>query len=264
MHYSNKEFSKNGADTIQSISDPTMPLGNINSLSAVDVLQINLLYNCPEALKQGTLIGTQCRADRLSVIYVQWSLANNATNLIIIMDKVKFHYWSKFSVVFIDISQLHFQTTFLISFGINETSISTASSPVVPASFNVTSPVKLVGRTRLGRLAINGKSKMAEPGEESNVQPKKYGSYISFLSFTMILKCLEGMYVTYTSEIFSDPRRKRKVFVEQYLGLFLAELGLFCHFVPGLLAIALSSRLPLFIWIAGIGLRTRLQSVYTL
>ena len=75
----------------------------------------------------------------------------------------------------------------------------------------------------------------------------------------MILKCLEGMYVTYTSEIFSDPRRKKKVFVEQYLGLFLAELGLFCHFVPGLLAIAFGSRLPLFIWIAGIGLGTRLQ-----
>ena len=47
-----------------------------------------------------------------------------------------------------------------------------ASSPVVPASFNVTSPIKLVGRTRLGRLAINGKSKMAEPGEESNFSRK--------------------------------------------------------------------------------------------
>ena len=66
------------------------------------------------------------------------------------------------------------------------------------------------------------------------------------------------MYVTYTSEIFSDPHRKKKVFVEQYLGLFLTELGLFCHFVRGLLAIALGSRLPLFIWIAGIGLGTRL------
>ena len=75
----------------------------------------------------------------------------------------------------------------------------------------------------------------------------------------MILKCLEGMYVAYTSEIFSDPPRKKKVFVEQYLGLFLAELGLFCHFVPGLLAIALNSRLPLFIRIAGIGLGTRLD-----
>ena len=43
----------------------------------------------------------------------------------------------------------------------------------------------------------------------------------------MILECLEGMYVTYTSEIFSDPRRKKKVFVEQYLGLFLTFLP-FC------------------------------------
>ena len=92
------------------------------------------------------------------------------------------------------------------------------------------------------------------------VELLQYGSYISFLSFTMILKCLEGTYVTYTSEIFSDPRRKKKVFVEQYLGLFLPKLGLFCHFVPGLLTIALSSRLPLFIWIAGIGLGTRLVS----
>ena len=76
----------------------------------------------------------------------------------------------------------------------------------------------------------------------------------------MILECLEGMYVTYTSEMFSDPRRKKEGFpVEQYLGLFLAELGLFCHFVPGLLAIGLSSRLPVFIWIAGIGLGTRLE-----
>ena len=53
MHYSNKAFSKNGRDTIQSIADPSMQLGNANSLSAVDVLQINLLYRCPEALKQG-------------------------------------------------------------------------------------------------------------------------------------------------------------------------------------------------------------------
>lgn len=54
MHYSNKEFSSNGGDTIQAIADPSMQLGNLNSLSAVDVLQINLLYRCPEALRQGT------------------------------------------------------------------------------------------------------------------------------------------------------------------------------------------------------------------
>ena len=63
MHYTNKEFSRNGGDTIQALADPSMPLGNINSPSAVDVLQINLLYKCPEALRQGTvrsfIIGTQ-------------------------------------------------------------------------------------------------------------------------------------------------------------------------------------------------------------
>lgn len=52
MHYSNKEFSSNGGDTIQAIADPSMQLGNLNTLSAVDVLQINLLYRCPEALRQ--------------------------------------------------------------------------------------------------------------------------------------------------------------------------------------------------------------------
>ena len=118
----------------------------------------------------------------------------------------------------------------------------------------MTSPVKLPRTPGNKRRIQNGRAR-----RRVQLQPKKYGSYISFLSFTMILKCLEGMYVTYTSEIFSDPRREKKVFVEQYLGLFLAELGLFCHFVPGLLAIALDSRLPLFIWIARIGLGTRLD-----
>ena len=59
------------------------------------------------------------------------------------------------------------------------------------------------------------------------------------------------MYVTYTSEIFSDPRRKKKVFVEQYLGLFLAELGLFCHFVPGRQAFSLSRSVPGFLFSFG-------------
>ena len=41
------------------------------------------------------------------------------------------------------------------------------------ASFDVTSALKLVGRTRLGRLAINGKSKMAERGQVSNFSQRK-------------------------------------------------------------------------------------------
>ena len=80
----------------------------------------------------------------------------------------------------------------------------------------------------------------------------------------MLLKASGGMYLTYTSETFPDPRRKKQVFVEQYLGLFLAELGLFCHFVPGLLAISLGSKPPPLIRIAGIGLGSKLVDVVIL
>ena len=58
----------------------------------------------------------------------------------------------------------------------------------------------------------------------------KNGNHISFLPSTMILKCSGGMYVTYTSEIFPDPRSKKQVFVEKCLGLFLAGLGFFLPF----------------------------------
>ena len=75
----------------------------------------------------------------------------------------------------------------------------------------------------------------------------------------MLLKCSEGMYLTYTSEIFPDLRRKKEVLVDQYLGLFLVELGLFCHFVPDLLAIALGPKPSPVTRIAGIGLGTRLS-----
>ena len=51
--------------------------------------------------------------------------------------------------------------------------LASASSPVVPANFDVTSPVKLVGGIRLRRLAKNGKSKMAEQGQVSNFSQKK-------------------------------------------------------------------------------------------
>ena len=56
MHYTNKEFSSNGGDTIEAIVDPSMPLGNLNFLSAIDIMKINLLYRCPEALTQGTCV----------------------------------------------------------------------------------------------------------------------------------------------------------------------------------------------------------------
>ena len=68
------------------------------------------------------------------------------------------------------------------------------------------------------------------------------------------------MHLTYASEIFPDPRRKKELFVEQHLELFLAELGLFGHFVPGLLAIAFVTKPSPVTWMAGIGLGTRLGS----
>ena len=132
-----------------------------------------------------------------------------------------------------------------------------AWSPVVPVSFDVTSPVKLVGRTRRGRLAINGKSKMAERGQVSNFSQKEYGNHISFLPCTTILKCSEGMDETYISEIFPDPRRKKAGFrraIRLNAKTFSRWTGTFCHFVPGLLAIALGSKPSPLTRIAEIGL----------
>ena len=64
-----------------------------------------------------------------------------------------------------------------------------------------------------------------------HLQPKKKnGNHISFPPSTMILKCSEVMYVTYTSKIFPNLHSKKQVFVEQYLGLFLVELGIFLPF----------------------------------
>ena len=73
---------------------------------------------------------------------------------------------------------------------------------------------------------------MAERGQVSNFSQKT--RQLNFVSaiYNRILKCSEGMYVTYTSEIFSDPRGKKQVLVEQWLGLF----------GPGVLAIALGSK----------------------
>ena len=98
---------------------------------------------------------------------------------------------------------------------------------------------------------------MAERGHVSNISQEN-GNHISFPPSTTILKRSGVMYVTYTSEIFPDPRSKMQVFVEQCLGLFLAELGLFRHFVPGLPAIVLGSKPPPLTWIAGIGVGIRL------
>ena len=55
--------------------------------------------------------------------------------------------------------------------------------------------------------------------------------------------------------------QQKQVFVEQFLGLFLAQLGLFRHFVPGLLTIALGSKPPPLARKAEVGLGTRLPFI---
>lgn len=55
MHYKNREFSKNGLDTIQSRTDPNLPLGNY-FLSKVGVLQINKLLDCPTRYWDGNTL----------------------------------------------------------------------------------------------------------------------------------------------------------------------------------------------------------------
>ena len=45
MHYHNKDFSKNGGNTIEAIDDPKRVLGK-DDLSKIDIKQINQLYDC--------------------------------------------------------------------------------------------------------------------------------------------------------------------------------------------------------------------------
>ena len=98
---------------------------------------------------------------------------------------------------------------------------------------------------------------MAEQGEVFNFSQRIQPHFVSSIYSAAQMFGRNVMYLTYTSAIFPDLRRQTQVFVEQYLGLFLVELELFCHFVPGLLAIALGPKPSPVTWIAGIGLGTR-------
>ena len=46
MHYDNQAFSKNGENTLQSISDPNRPLGNMDDFSVIDIKQLLKYYPC--------------------------------------------------------------------------------------------------------------------------------------------------------------------------------------------------------------------------
>lgn len=46
MHYGSKYFSKNGLDTIRSITNPDVKLGQRNGFSQLDIDEVNDLYDC--------------------------------------------------------------------------------------------------------------------------------------------------------------------------------------------------------------------------
>ena len=46
MHYDNRAFSKNGDFTLQAISDPNRPLGNMDDFSSIDIKQLLKDYPC--------------------------------------------------------------------------------------------------------------------------------------------------------------------------------------------------------------------------
>jgi len=46
MHYDNRAFSKNGDNTLQAITDPNRPLGNMDDFSAIDIKQLLKDYPC--------------------------------------------------------------------------------------------------------------------------------------------------------------------------------------------------------------------------
>ena len=46
MHYDANLYSHNGKPTIIAL-DPDIPIGKARELSELDIMQINLLYNCP-------------------------------------------------------------------------------------------------------------------------------------------------------------------------------------------------------------------------
>nr|QNH72416.1 toxin candidate TRINITY_DN29374_c0_g2_i1 [Pachycerianthus maua] len=56
LHYRNSAFSKNGQDTIRSISNPRRRFGQREGFSKHDIEQINRLYNCKSELNDKSLM----------------------------------------------------------------------------------------------------------------------------------------------------------------------------------------------------------------
>ena len=46
MHYGDKTFSANGKKTIERVDGKNIPFGNKDTFSALDLVEINTLYDC--------------------------------------------------------------------------------------------------------------------------------------------------------------------------------------------------------------------------
>nr|QNH72399.1 toxin candidate TRINITY_DN16138_c0_g1_i1 [Ceriantheomorphe brasiliensis] len=55
MHYTDKEFSRNGLKTLESKVEPTSKIGQLHGFSAIDIKQINKLYSCPKIASRGDI-----------------------------------------------------------------------------------------------------------------------------------------------------------------------------------------------------------------
>ena len=69
MHYDNKAFTKNGRDTLQSLTNPKMKLGQIKRLTKTDVNQINKLYHCNGRDERRTIGIKQCYYYKYEYVY---------------------------------------------------------------------------------------------------------------------------------------------------------------------------------------------------
>nr|QNH72390.1 toxin candidate TRINITY_DN29612_c0_g1_i1 [Pachycerianthus borealis] len=55
MHYGDKEFSRNGQQTIKSKVESSPKIGQLNGFSAIDIKQINKLYSCPKVANRADI-----------------------------------------------------------------------------------------------------------------------------------------------------------------------------------------------------------------
>ena len=113
-----------------------------------------------------------------------------------------------------------------IPFEIFEMTLSPVSSPVVSFEFwrDVTRKAYWENSPGTPRQIQNGGAR-----PRAQLRPRK-GKYISLLPSTMILKCSEGMCVTYSYEIFPHSSQQKAGFRRAMPGTFSRWPGIFLSF----------------------------------